>query len=177
VDLAFTRSLQSVASDPLDILANANTPFGQALVSVLLAAALALVAWRREPPMAWLAMLLFGGVVVVGLVLKLVLVHPPPTHEYVRALWNPLGVGISTPSGFPSGHIARMTFLAIVGAALFRAQPIRIALALFVGYTFWARVYIGDHWLSDAIGGLALGVAAGSLAWMWIERCRDAGRS
>jgi membrane-associated phospholipid phosphatase len=171
-DLAVTQWLQSDASLPLDLLANANTLVGQAVITGAIAVWLGYVTWRREPPLAWLAMGLFIVVAVVGLGLKLALVHPPPTAEYLRRLWDPLDITFATPSGFPSGHIARVTFLAFVAAGLARAATARIALALLVGYTFWARVYIGDHWLSDAVGGLALGVAAGSLALLWIESRR-----
>lgn len=172
IDLAFTQLLQSVASGPLDLLANANTVFGQASITTALAAVLALVAWRREPRWAWLAAGLFVVAAGAGVALKLVLVHPPPPIEYVRASWNPLGVAISTPSGFPSGHIARVTFLAIFAIGLVRSTPVRIAFIAFIAYTFWARIYIGDHWVSDAIGGLALGTVTGSAALRWLARCR-----
>ena len=171
-DLAVTLWLQSYPSLPLDLLANVNTLVGQAAVTGAIAMWLGYLTWRREPPLAWLATGLFIVVAVVGLGLKLALVHPPPTAEYLRRLWDPLDITFATPSGFPSGHVARVTFLAFVAAALARTAAARIALALLVAYTFWARVYIGDHWLSDAVGGLALGVAAGCLALMWIESCR-----
>jgi membrane-associated phospholipid phosphatase len=176
-DVAYTQSLQRVASDPLDLLANVNTVFGQASVTVALAAALALVAWRREPRLAWLAAGLFVVAAGAGVALKLLLVHAPPGPEYIRAWWNPLGVAISTPSGFPSGHVARVTFLAIFAMGLARPTALRIALLVVIAYTFWARVYIGDHWVSDAIGGLALGAATGSVALWWLARCHAYARS
>lgn len=39
-----------------------------------------------------------------------------------------------------------------------------------VAVTFLARIYIGDHWLSDAAGGLALGIAIGAAAALWLRR-------
>jgi membrane-associated phospholipid phosphatase len=172
VDLAVTRALQAVASYPLDLVANVNTLFGQATVTTAIAALLGVVAWRRGPRNGWLAIALFGVVVLVGLLLKLALVHPPPPREFVRGLWNPLGVAIATPSGFPSGHIARLTFLVLFAAGLARETRIRVLLAAFVAYTVWARVYVGDHWASDAVGGLALGGAVGAAALAWIESRR-----
>ena len=168
IDLAFTQLLQMVASGPLDLLANVNTLFGQASVTTALAALLAIAAWRREPRWAWLAAGLFVIAAGAGVALKLVLVHAPPPPEYVRAWWNPLGVQFATPSGFPSGHVARVTFLALFAMGLTRSAGIRIALLALIAYTFWARVYIGDHWVSDAIGGLALGVATGCAALAWV---------
>ena len=172
IDVAFTQALQSVASAPLDLVANLNTLFGQASVTTALAALLAVVLWRRDARWAWLAAGLFIIAAGAEVALKLTLVHPPPLPEYTRAWWDPLGVQLSTPSGFPSGHIARVTFFAFFAAGLARSSRATAALLAFVAYTFWARVYIGDHWLSDAIGGLALGVATGCAAAAWIVRCR-----
>jgi membrane-associated phospholipid phosphatase len=172
LDLAVTRALQSSASRPLDIMANANTLIGQVTVTAALAALLAIVSWRREPGVSWLVIGAFGIAVVVEVVLKLALTHPAPPAAYSRTLWDPLGVHITTPSAFPSGHIARVTALAFVAAALIRRRLATAAAAALVLYTFWARIYIGDHWLSDAAGGLALGVTAGCLAVMWLSWCR-----
>ena len=172
LDPAFTLAVQSAASLPLDLVANVNTLFGQATVTSAIAVLLAIAAWRREPRWAWLAAGLFAIAAGAGVAMKLLLVHAPPSPELVRAWWNPLGVEVSTPSGFPSGHIARVTFLALFAIGLTRSRPVRVALALFVAVTFWARIYIGDHWFSDAIGGLALGVATGCAALWWLGRCR-----
>lgn len=172
IDVAFTQALQSVASQPLDLIANVNTVIGQASITAALAALLGFAAWRRGPRRSWLAIGLFVVVVGAGVAAKLLLVHPSPPPEYVRAWWNPLGVEISTPSSFPSGHISRVTFLALFAIGLARSTAIRVGLLLLIILTFWARVYIGDHWLSDAIGGLALGIATGCAALWWLEWCR-----
>ena len=45
----------------------------------------------------------------------------------------------------------------------------------FVAFTLFARVYIGDHWISDALAGLALGAAVAALAVGWMRAMADAG--
>ena len=172
IDPAATRALQSVASWPLDVLANANTLIGQASVTLAIAAVLTFAAWRRGPPLGWLAAGLFVLVGAAGVALKVGLDHPAPPEELHRAFWDPLSVPVSTPSSFPSGHVARVTFLAFFATALAGTGRLAVALVVLVAYTLWARVYLGEHWLSDAVGGLALGIAAGGIAAMWIERCR-----
>jgi undecaprenyl-diphosphatase len=172
LDLAATVGVQSVASWPLDVLANANTLIGQASVTVAIAAVLAFAAWRTAPPLGWLAAGVFVLVGAVGIALKIWIDHPAPPEAFLRSLWDPLGIPVPTPSSFPSGHVARVTFLAVFAAALAGRTRVAVALAVVVAYTLWARIYIGHHWLSDAVGGLALGLGAGGLAAMWIERCR-----
>ena len=55
IDLATTHAFQSVASYPLDVLANWHTLLGQLAVTLPGAAVLAVVVWRRHGGWAWLA--------------------------------------------------------------------------------------------------------------------------
>lgn len=169
-DLDITVALQRVASPALDWLANLNTLIGQPPVSLALAAILALALWRRERGLAWTAAAFLLVPIVVGTLLKLAIVHPSPPEEFVRAFWNPLGVRVPTAGGFPSGHVARVTFLALLAGGIWRPSPVRMALGAVVLWTLWARVYIGDHWASDALGGLALGTFSGCVALLWLRR-------
>ena len=174
-DRAFTLGLQPLISPLLDRLANDNTVIGQASVTAVLALLLSLWAWRRESGPAWLVPLAIVVPVVVGVLLKFVLYHPPPGAEFIRATGNPLGISIATPSAYPSGHIARIAFLTIVGGAFFRQGWLRFVLGVILVFTVFARIYIGDHWISDAMGGLVLGAgtACAALAW-WTDRRSNA---
>ena len=170
-DLAVTTALQAVASYPLDVLANADTFVGQATLATLLALVATAYLWRREPGGAWLAAGLLAVTVVGEVVLKFTLDHPSPPQAFDRTLWDPFGVHVVSPSSFPSGHVSRVAFLSILVMPLVRSRTKRWLVVL-ITVTFWARIYIGDHWLSDAVGGLALGAAAGLAALWWIARCR-----
>ena len=66
------------------------------------------------------------------------------------------------PHSFPSGHAARMALLLVLAAAL---GPAWLAWLLLVWAPLvaLARVAMGVHYLSDIIGGGALGLAAGGL--------------
>jgi undecaprenyl-diphosphatase len=168
LDLATTLAFQSVASDALDELVNWHTLLGQLLVTLPAAALIALVTWRRLGGYAWVAPLFILATGGIELVFKFALQHPGPPDDLVRAFMNPLGIRVTAPSSFPSGHLARLTFLAIVLAGLFPSRLAWAAAIAFIGVTLFARVYIGDHWISDALAGLALGaaVAAAAVAWM-----------
>ena len=172
LDLTVTKALQAVASRPLDLLANADTVIGQSTVTLAIAIAIAFVLWRREPGGTWLAAGFLALTVAGEIALKFALDHPGPPQAFDRSLWNPFGVHIASPSSFPSGHVARVTFLAILIATVARSASVWLFAAAVVAVTLWARVYLGDHWLSDVLGGLALGTAAGTASAIWIARCR-----
>jgi undecaprenyl-diphosphatase len=168
IDLATTHAFQTLASSPLDLLVNWHTLLGQLAITLPAAALLAVVAWRRHGGLAWLAPLAILATGAIELVFKFGLVHPGPPEELTREFFNPLGVRVEAPSSFPSGHLARLTFLSVLVAGMFPSWPVRIAAAAFVGVSVFARVYIGDHWISDALGGLTLGggIAAAAIAWL-----------
>jgi membrane-associated phospholipid phosphatase len=168
-DLAMTIAFQRIASDALDLLANAETVVGQGVVTIALAAVLAFVLWRGFGPVAALAPLLILATVPIELLFKSVLQHPAPPREFIRAFHNLLGVRIETSASFPSGHVTRLTFLVLVAASLYPRAWMPAAAALFLVLVVFLRVYIGDHWISDALAGIALGGAFASLAVGWIR--------
>ncbi|HKN65274.1 MAG TPA: phosphatase PAP2 family protein [Gemmatimonadaceae bacterium] len=71
-------------------------------------------------------------------------------------------------STFPSGHTTGATTLALVAARILHDEQILTvaqAAALGIGWpivTAANRVYVREHWLTDILGGLALGVGAGA---------------
>lgn len=175
-DLATTMALQSIASGPLDVLVNWHTLLGQLVVTLSTAVILTVVAWRRLGGYAWIAPLFILATGAIELVFKFALQHPGPPDEFVRAFMNPLGVRLHSPSSFPSGHLARLTFLSITLAGLFPSRASWTAAIAFIALTLFARIYIGDHWISDALAGLALGAAVAALAVAWMRATADAGR-
>jgi undecaprenyl-diphosphatase len=83
--------------------------------------------------------------------------------------------GKQTPS-FPSGHAARGAALAGVLAHVatreallppIAALPLAAAVA---GAGGGSRVWVERHWISDAVGGWALGGAVAALCARWYDR-------
>jgi membrane-associated phospholipid phosphatase len=64
------------------------------------------------------------------------------------------------PHSFPSGHAARAFMIAVLATGL---GPAWLAIVLWIWAPFVsvARVAMGVHYLSDVLGGLALGLVAG----------------
>jgi undecaprenyl-diphosphatase len=69
-------------------------------------------------------------------------------------------------STFPSGHTTGVTALAVAAALVLRDEHMLTgsqAAALGIGWplaTAANRVYVREHWLTDVLGGLALGLSA-----------------
>jgi undecaprenyl-diphosphatase len=153
--------------------AEAVTYLGDSRLLALLAAALGVALWRTGA--GWLAALpLFA--VATGALLSYsakVLVARPTT-------WFPLwGRLTTTDDSFPSGHaVQTMVFYGLVALLALEWAPVAgrrwlivgaaVTVIALVGYT---RLYLGNHWPTDILGGWLLGWAwLGALSAFWRKR-------
>jgi undecaprenyl-diphosphatase len=166
VALGLTRGIDAVIIDPfitfdidtLDLISGLLSILGGIEITGAIAVLLAIVAVRRG---GWpgAAPLLMFVAVAIEVVLKFVVPQPLPPSPPVAEFSLPM-LRLETPYSFPSGHELRTTFLAVVLAPL----QWRWAAALFVAVMAASRVYVVQHWPSDVVGGLLLGLAFGLVA-------------
>lgn len=147
---------QSAARHEFDLAGSILTVLGSPEVTAGIAAGL-VVARARARRRDWWVPLVIAVVVVVESVLKSVVAQPEPPLALARAIDLLPGVQAPFPYSFPSGHVARDTFLLVI----VQGWP-RIAVGLALLLVAVTRVYLGEHWPSDVLGGLLLGAA---LAW------------
>jgi membrane-associated phospholipid phosphatase len=81
---------------------------------------------------------------------------------------------LSFPSGHASGVAAIATLLCYV-AWRRHTKPVLVTVvsALFVALMALSRIYLNQHWTSDVVGGVLIGVALGlgcSALYEWIDR-------
>lgn len=140
------------------------TQLGGAVVLVPLAVVVWLVASRRHGLLTtfFFLTLTVGGQFALADLIKWIVDRARPDLDRLT--------GFSGPS-FPSGHatasaacFAAFALLAGIGrSARVQATLASLAVALAVGIAC-SRVFLGVHWLTDVLGGLALG-------WTWFALC------
>ena len=142
-------------SQPFTGLAETLNELGTGWLLVLLVAALAGGLWRsgRMVQALYLALSVVAAV-IINPILKQVFARARPVDDQL--------VTVSS-TAFPSGHTTTAatiaTALAVIAWPTRWRWPVIAAAAVFALAMAASRVYLGVHWPSDVLGGLALGFA------------------
>lgn len=121
-------------------------------------------------------LLLFPLGLMIELYGKTFVHHPSPPQFLLKGVLS-LGLPkyyISEQFAYPSGHMFRTTFISTFLLGLIVVRHLKQQMlafwvaALFLLAMAVTRIFLGEHWLSDVIGGLLLGLSFGLLTWITI---------
>ena len=158
LDNVVTPVVHSIQSPVVDAAMEAITSLGSATVlAVVSVIAVIVIASRRQAAQALFVVTAIAGSVALNGTLKVTVQRPRPVLPWAHVLPD---------YSFPSGHTmnALVLYLAIalvMWVTLGRrfgsiAVLVALGIAIAVGVS---RIYLGYHYLSDVVGGLAAGIA------------------
>lgn len=177
LDFTTTVHLQDNISERFDLPFSLLSSIGQFEFMAVILAYIFLFARRIKAGIV--AFVFFIGFHLIEIFGKYFVHHPPPPEFMVRTteiLQFPLYY-VQNLNSYPSGHAGRTLFVSVLALTLLwqsrRCGPIAKLLItccifVFVVTMLVSRVYLGEHWLSDIIGGSILGSALGLFAGIFL---------
>ena len=159
-----------VAGGSLHPLFQAIEPFGAPIASAALASIVAAIVARNRGFLPGVAVL--GGFATIAIVegLLRVRLHELPWTQAAEFVSHPYGWGL-VHSEYPSGHTARLAFLAGVAALTFaRGRPVSLTAALMITALIAVqRVEARNHEGSDVVGGALLAWGLVVVVWAFVQ--------
>ena len=161
LDVAVTKAVQRIDSPAFSWLMwgiSAPGYWPWSLV-VLCTSSLALIMARRYPEALFVVATEGAGLLTAQV--KLIIERPRPTGDAIRVVSAALDY--SFPSGHVVGYVSLYGFLFFLAYVLLRRSWVRSLLLAGLGSPValigLSRVHLGHHWVSDVLGGYALGTA------------------
>ena len=120
---------------------------------------------KYQWPGVFLYLFFFVALSGVEFIWKYIVTYTAPAPQFNRQPFELALIAIKTPYSFPSGHTFRSVFL--MGMWFQRLNHKQLPKSnhillqkIFIGVLILligiSRIYLGDHWLSDVIGGILL---------------------
>lgn len=169
VDSAIYQVLQELRTAPGDAVMIAITELGDTtVVAAVTLVVLSWLMWKRGWRTAAYWLIAIAGASALNSVIKVAL-HRARPGELLYSGWS----AFSFPSGHSTVNVVLYGFLAFLITREIRpAWRLVVALgaATLIFLIAFSRLYLGAHWFSDVIGGLAFGsawLALLGLSYLW----------
>jgi len=172
MDLDIVKAIQSISNPPLDWFFTGVTTIGGEVFFILL---VAVIYWTIDKRFAHMFALTFMTSALFNTLVKGVFQRPRPyTEPGVRVPYESLNMtsGYSFPSGHSQG--AGVIGMTALKASKRRYRKPLVAAGVFVMVAVpLSRIYLGQHYLTDVLAGLVVGVAIALVVFKVVDLMGD----